>query len=142
MSGIVIIVDRDLGFAFWLGRALEQAGYDALPAAGVAAAKSLLAELKIVVDLVVINAGVLDAASFVDDLRAAQPRCKFILVVDNSDNPPADLPFADLPFADLPFADLVEHKPLQKDGSLLADWVETVRIFFRQRRQHMDLPLL
>src|SRR5450432_1014608 len=119
MSRTVIIIDSDLGFAFWLGHALDRAGQDSLPAASVAGAKSLLAELGVVVDLVVINAGALDAASFVADLRTTQPRCKVIALVDDPDNPPTDFPLADL----------VEHKPMPIDESSRAGWIDTVRIF-------------
>jgi DNA-binding NarL/FixJ family response regulator len=113
----IVIIDSDLGFAFWLGHVLDQAGDQALPAASVAHAKSLLAELGIVADLVVINTGAPDAAAFIADLRAARPRCRVIALVDN-DNPPANFPCADL----------VEHKAMLIDESSRADWVDTVRI--------------
>jgi hypothetical protein len=31
LTTAVMIVDSDLGFAFWLGQALDYAGYQALP---------------------------------------------------------------------------------------------------------------
>ena len=47
----VLVIDSDLGFVFWLGRGLDQAGYPSFPAKSVPNAKTLLNELKIAVDL-------------------------------------------------------------------------------------------
>ena len=118
MAETVIIVENDLGFAFWLGHTLDGAGYNALPAVSVAAANSLVAELGIAVDLVVINACVADAASFISNLRAARPACRVIALVDNPDDPPASSPYADL----------VEHRPAYIDAGSQADWLDTVRM--------------
>jgi hypothetical protein len=118
VAGTVIIVENDLGFAFWLGHALDGAGYNALPAVSVTAANDLVAELGIVVDLVVINAGVAGAAAFIASLRADRPACRVIALMDNPDDPP--------PY--FPYVDLVEHRPSSIDGSLQADWLHRVRM--------------
>ena len=38
----ILIVDSDLGFVFWLGRALHDAGYEALPAKDVPEATAII----------------------------------------------------------------------------------------------------
>ena len=51
----VLIVDHDLGFVFWLGRALDAAGYCALPAKDVTSALELLNEFPVTVSLLIIS---------------------------------------------------------------------------------------
>src|SRR5260370_6183096 len=43
----VLIVDRELGFVFWLSQALDEAGYRAFPAKSIPDANNLLLELNI-----------------------------------------------------------------------------------------------
>jgi hypothetical protein len=114
----VLIVDNDLGFAFWLGHALDQAGFYALPAVSASGASKLLAELGMSPDLVVINAALPDAASFVADLRLGRTGLKVITVVDDPEEPPPVFLQANL----------VEHKPPVTDESAREDWVETIRM--------------
>ncbi|HKE24889.1 MAG TPA: hypothetical protein VKB88_21150 [Bryobacteraceae bacterium] len=42
----VLIIDGDLGFVFWLGKLLADAGYQALPAKGFSEANALLDEMQ------------------------------------------------------------------------------------------------
>jgi hypothetical protein len=42
----VLLIDDDLGFAFWLGKALDRAGYQALPARNVTDAVALLSDFQ------------------------------------------------------------------------------------------------
>jgi hypothetical protein len=112
----VIVVDSDLGFVFWLGHALDQAGHYALPAASAAGASRVLSELGLTADLVVINAALPNASSFVADLRLAQPALKVVAIVDDPEaTPPAFLQ-----------ANLVERKPVSMDDATRRDWVDTV----------------
>ena len=60
----VLLVDDNLGFAFWLGQALDRAGYETWPARSVPAAESLLEEVPLAVDLLVINASLPRAPAF------------------------------------------------------------------------------
>jgi DNA-binding response OmpR family regulator len=65
----VLIVDEDLGFVFWLGRLLNETGYQAWPARSGAEASALLSEIGIELDLLVINPNSTDAAAFIEDQR-------------------------------------------------------------------------
>jgi hypothetical protein len=114
----VLVVDSDLGFAFWLGHALDQAGHYALPAFSPAGASRLLTELGLPPDLVIINATLPNAASFIADLRLSQPALKVVAVVDTPGDPsPAFLQ-----------ANLVEHKPAAIDERVRREWVDMVRM--------------
>lgn len=76
----VLIVERDLGFAFWLGRALDERGYSSLPARDVRSAISLIRELDLAVDLLIIDAGLPGASSLVSMMKGAGSRAKVIFV--------------------------------------------------------------
>ena len=124
----VLIVDSDLGFAFWLGHALDQAGFYALPAVSASGASKLLTELGMSADVVVINAAVPDAASFIADMRLGQPALKVITVVDDPDErPPVFLQ-----------ANLVEQKPRVTDETAREDWVEIIRMILAANARLRD----
>ena len=89
-----------------------------MPAVSAAGASRVLAELGLAPDLVIINAALHDAGSFVADLRLSQPALKVVAVLDDPDAaPPSFLQ-----------ANLVEHKPVSIDDTARRDWVETVRM--------------
>ncbi len=78
----ILLVDSDLGFTFWLGQLLDQAGYEAFPAKSVADAIQLLDQLKFQIDLLVLNPAVAGAVSFAAVLRHAHPQIKIVAVHD------------------------------------------------------------
>jgi len=119
----VLIVDNDLSFAFWLGRALDQAGYDAFPARNVVNAIRLLKELKIVPDLMIITGACLGESSFLSELRQTQSGLTIIAVLDDPG----------LERGTFPRADLVEYKPAQIEEGALREWVGTVETVFAAR---------
>ena len=51
----VLIVDKDLGFALWLGEIFIEAGCHAAPALDCKQAISITTELNLKIDLVVVN---------------------------------------------------------------------------------------
>jgi DNA-binding NtrC family response regulator len=79
----VLIVDSDLGFVFWLGQELDAAGYRAFPARSVTDATALLGELKIGVDLLIVNPALPHAAGFVETLGGSNNDLKVVAVSDN-----------------------------------------------------------
>ncbi|MBZ5578895.1 MAG: protein kinase [Acidobacteriia bacterium] len=74
----VLIVDSDLGFAFWLGQGLDEAGYHAFPAKNVADATALPDELKATVDLVIVNPALSGAAEFIETFRRRNEGIKVV----------------------------------------------------------------
>ena len=76
----ILLVDSDLGFTFWLGQLLDQAGYEAFPAKSVADAIQLLDQLKFDIDLLVINPAMEGATSFAAVLRQSRPFIKIVAV--------------------------------------------------------------
>jgi len=65
----VLIVDSDLGFAFWLGQALDYAGYLALPAKNVADALALLSGVDLDLRLLILGSPQNGAESLVNFCR-------------------------------------------------------------------------
>jgi len=64
-----LILDADLEYAFWLCRGLDQAGYEAFPSKGILEAATLLEELQVRLDLVVVSMGLPGAGAFVAEIR-------------------------------------------------------------------------
>lgn len=112
----VLLVDDDLGFAFWLGQALDRAGYETWPALSVQAAESLLAEVRLAVDLLVIKASLPQAPAFANHLGRARTDFKVIAVYEGPDD--VVEPFPD--------ASSVHQKPQTIDDVTKTEWVQLV----------------
>jgi hypothetical protein len=112
----VLLVDDDLGFAFWLGQALDRAGYETWPAHSVPAAESLLATVRLPVDLLVINASLPRAPAFAADLGRTRAGLKVIAVYEGPDD--VGQPF--------PEACAAHHKPKTIDTLAKLEWVQLV----------------
>lgn len=112
----VLIVDEDLGFVFWLGRVLTDAGYQAVPAKGFSEAEALLNELNLEVDLLVVNSSLSSEAGFVDALRRSRANLKILAVL--GENTESDSPMRN--------ADIMARKPLRADRAAAALWVRMV----------------
>jgi hypothetical protein len=80
----ILLVDDDLGFVFWLGRVLDDAGYVAFPAKSVVDASSLIVQCQLVVDLLIINSALAGASAFVKELRNSRPALEVLGVVDQT----------------------------------------------------------
>lgn len=65
----VLIVDEDLGFVFWLGHLLNDAGYQVWPARNGEDAAALMEELGAELDLLIINPNLRGAAGFLETQR-------------------------------------------------------------------------
>jgi len=72
LRATVLLVDSDLGFVFWLGHALDSAGYTAVPAQCTKAARELIQKHRIPVDILVIDPLLPDAFPFIFQLRQSQ----------------------------------------------------------------------
>lgn len=76
----ILLVDDDLGFVFWLGRLLDGAGYAAFPAKNIEDGRALVAQCRLPVDLLIINAAAIGLAAFVKELRISRPALEVIVV--------------------------------------------------------------
>ncbi len=112
----VLIVDDDLGFAFWLGQVLDRAGYETWPARSVTAAKSLMTEVRLAVDLLVITPSLPRALGFANSLGRCNADFKVIAVYE-------DLSDGIKPF---PKASAVHQKPQTIDTAAKLEWVQLV----------------
>jgi hypothetical protein len=75
---VILIIDRDLGFVFRLGRTLEAAGHEVLPARSVCDARRLLSEFHLPIDLVVVHRSTPGAYCLVERLRRSQRQINVI----------------------------------------------------------------
>lgn len=79
----VLLVDHDLGLVFWLGRLLDEMGYEAYPAKSVRDAFELISKLQLVISLVIVDQSVPEAAFLIKWLRGANKDLKVILTGGN-----------------------------------------------------------
>jgi hypothetical protein len=91
----VLILDAEVAFAFWLGQALIQAGYDAFPAKSCEEASELLGRLNVGIDLLVLNFRLGGARDFAAALRRSQSQLKVLAAVEDEEEPSAIFPEAD-----------------------------------------------
>lgn len=89
-SATILLVDPDLGFVFWLGQALDLAGYNAIPAKSVRSASDLIQQHKLVVHILVIDPFLPDAFAFISRLRQSHVNLHVIAAIpeDWEDLPP------------------------------------------------------
>jgi response regulator RpfG family c-di-GMP phosphodiesterase len=113
----ILLVDSDLGFTFWLGQLLDQAGYEAFPAKSVADAIQLLDQLKFQINLLVLNPALEGAASFASVLRRSQPHIRIVAVHDPELT------------CNLPEMDASHPKTSHADEEARGDWLNFIRMF-------------
>lgn len=111
----ILIVDRDLGFAFWLGKTLVDAGYQALPAKSVRAARELAS--RFVFDVLVVNPALSGAAGFINNMRQSQGHLRVIGLKDEAKK--ASEAFGDV--------QVWASKPKTVDENTGQEWVRLVR---------------
>jgi DNA-binding NtrC family response regulator len=88
-SPTALIVDDDIGFILWLGEILTESGYQTVPALDWRQAKSLIKDLTLRVDVLVVNPKLRGAAQAIKMLRAEHPRLRVVLIHDPSAPVPA-----------------------------------------------------
>ncbi len=115
----ILLIDSDLGFTFWLGQLLDQAGYEAFPAKSVADAIQLLDQLKFQINLLVMNPALEGAASFAAVLRQSQPHIKMVAVHE-----PEFL-------GRWPEMDASHPKTHRSDEAARGEWLDFIRMFCR-----------
>ena len=109
----VFIIDRDLGFVFWLGQVLLAAGYEVIPAKGTSEATALIGELQPQVDLLIVNPSLAGAASLVAVLRRSRADLKVLLLTGDTERR-------------IPFPDAILQKPLHADHFASSVWLQCV----------------
>jgi ActR/RegA family two-component response regulator len=111
---IVLLVDSDLGFVFWLGQALDAAGFQAVPAKNVADAVSLITEHHVSVNLVIFNAAFANAVPLLSALQSST--VKFIAVVPEG-----------VDQGSLPGVDAIRQKPGKLNQHSRREWVNFIQ---------------
>jgi DNA-binding response OmpR family regulator len=91
----VLIVDRDLGFVFWLGQILDRAGYRALPAKTCEDAAELLSRLNLEIHLLIVDGSLASAGELADGLRCRQRHLKVIALTGEVEERSSAFPGAD-----------------------------------------------
>jgi DNA-binding response OmpR family regulator len=78
MDVAILLVDKDLGLLFWLGRILDHAGYPAFPARNVPDAAALLAELHLTISALILDCSLPGTEGLIAGLRGSNKYLKAI----------------------------------------------------------------
>jgi CheY-like chemotaxis protein len=76
----VLVVDRDLGFIVWLSKTFSEAGCDVVPALNCGQALSFVAELKLHVDLIVLDPALTGTSEMILALRKEERTLKIVAI--------------------------------------------------------------
>ena len=112
----ILILDNDLGFLFWVGGLLHDAGHKPFPALSVSQAIELLGEFSLAIDLLVANLAVSGAGDLARNLRH-ESHVRIVAVL-----PPGAEP-EQLP----PDADVAIRKPTEFDEHARSEWLDRIR---------------
>jgi hypothetical protein len=112
----ILIVDRDLGFVFWLGQILDAAGSVALPARGIADAAEIVAMLRLPVDVLIASPAERGVREFVERLRFSSPDLQVVALA--SENDPA--------WAMAPPGVIWKRKLPHRDESARSEWLDLI----------------
>lgn len=80
---VVLIVDEDLGFVWWLGQMFSQAGCQVVPALNSGQTDSLARDLNLKIDVIVVNPELAGVSELIQSLSSARPLK--IVAIRNSD---------------------------------------------------------
>jgi DNA-binding response OmpR family regulator len=110
---VVIILENDLGFVFWLGQTLDRANYTVLPARTSAEGEELLTKLRLQPDLMIVNPSLSGVETFVELNRRSNPRLK-VIVLDKRGSDTVKM------------ADAVRFKPEAWEETSAFEWLSLV----------------
>ena len=122
-SKTVLIMDRDLGFVFWLGQILDSAGYQALPAKSSVDAIALQNELHLEIDLLILNPSLEGGCEFAETVRRSQEHLKIMAALDEQEDPNTAV-----------MADASRHKPSVRDRVSKLEWLAVIEQVFATHR--------
>jgi hypothetical protein len=112
----ILIVDRDLGFVFWLGQILDAAGYVAVPAKGIADAAEIVTTLRLPVDGVIATPAEHGLGEFVEKLRFSSPDLQ-VIALASAEDPAWAVP---------PPGAVWKRRPRRRDEATRSEWLDLI----------------
>lgn len=123
---LVLIVDEDLGFVWWLGELFSEAGCQVVPALSPDQTDSITQELDRAVDVVVVNPELAGISEMIRNLSQSQvPK---VVVIRDQDRPDSGL-----------FAHATLKRPSSASQLSQQDWLRQVKRLVKEL-QAMRLP--
>jgi DNA-binding response OmpR family regulator len=115
MDGAILLIDRDLGLLFWLGRVLDHAGYSAFPARSVPDAVALLDDLHLTIGMLILDCSLPGTEDLIHVLRQSTRLLKVVCLSGQGNHKCSAGIDAFCP------------KPVRWDDRSQAEWVRAVR---------------
>jgi hypothetical protein len=119
----ILLVDSDLGFIFWLGRALDGVGFEALPAKSTWDAMTLIDDYHLAVDVLIIDPSLPGASRLITYLRHSRKPVHVIAATAD----PEGLRHG------FPEVDAVRRHPHDFDDESRGDWVRLIQSMLGRR---------
>ena len=116
-ANTILILNRDLGFVFSLGKMLDNAGYAALPARSVADADAIIEQFSLEIDLLILDPSLEGAVAFARKVLGIQGHLKAIAIIAGQGESSVAFPEADASLA----------KPEAWDETSRAVWLKAIQ---------------
>jgi hypothetical protein len=113
-----------LAFVFWLGDALDAAGYATVPAHSIPELLSLTDNLELRVSLLVIDPAIAGAREYITDCRRSHPALKVIGIADDDFRRPR-----------LRGLDATQARPANFDAKAIPAWIGCIEQVLGATRQ-------
>ena len=118
-SKTILITDGDLGFVFWLGQLLDDAGYQALPARSSADAIALQDQFHLKIDLLILNPSLVGMREFTETVCRSQEHMRIMAITDEREESSAAL-----------VANALRRKPSVRDTTSKLEWLAAIEEVF------------
>ena len=86
MDPAILLIERDLGYAFRIGRTLDHAGFQTFPARTVVDAATLLRELHLTVGVLMLDCALPGAGEFISALQSSRKTLQVICLNDGREH--------------------------------------------------------
>ena len=120
----ILIVDGDLGFVVWLGRALYEAGYQSLPATSGADAIARMDQFEAAIALLIVSPSVPDLSQLIRRMSLTHRQFPIIVATEIAETP-KPLPLDLRPSVFFPKPSVPNEKSKQ-------DWLELIHHVFAE----------
>jgi DNA-binding NtrC family response regulator len=119
----VLIVDTDLGFIFWLGELFNEIGCNVVPALDCAQAVSILNDLTLKIDMVVVSYRLTGVPQMIDALRTSGRVLRIVAISEGAEA------------GDAVKADAILTRPSAWQQVSREEWLEQVRKLLHEVHQ-------
>lgn len=117
----VLIVDDDVAFVWWLGEMFTEAGYQVIPALNGNQALSLVGNLQVEINVLIVNTALSGVGQLVKSLAESAGDLKIVLIHDNRNSKTPNFRY-----------DASLTRPVGREPVSREDWLRKLRTLLKQ----------